>query len=148
MMSRGRAGKIARPEELASLLALAPGLPGPWFTSGANIALAPVVVRAANTDWIVDVRAYAERNHRTNPRKVEYAVILAIFGNKAPRTEGGRAQMRAWQRRITKQLRALGYEGRWQQRAAGGPLVAYFSKDVARLALIPPAVRKLQRVRF
>jgi hypothetical protein len=55
--------------------------------------------------------------------------------------------MRAWQRRITKQLRTLGYERRWQQRAAGGPLVAYFSKDVARLALIPPAVRKLQRVR-
>jgi hypothetical protein len=147
MMSRGTAGKVARPEELASLLALAPGLPGPWFTRGAHIALAPVVVRAANTDWIVDVLAYADRN-RTNPREVKYAVILTMFSNKAPRTERGRSQMRAWQRRITKQLRALGYEGRWQQRAAGGPLVAYFSKDVARLALIPPAVRKLQRVRF
>ncbi len=147
-MSRGRVGKVARREELASLLALAPGLPGPWFARGANIALAPVVVRAANTDWRVDVGAYAERNHGTNPQEVEYAVFLSMSCSKAPRTERGRSQMRAWQRRITKQLRVLGYEGRWQQRASGGPLVAYFSKDVARLALIPPAVRKLQRVRL
>jgi hypothetical protein len=142
------AGKVARPEELAALLALAPGLPGPWFTSAANIALAPVVVRAANADWIVDVRAYAQRNHRTNPREVEYAVILTMFCNKAPRSERDRSQVRAWQRGITKQLRALGYGGKWQRRAPSGPLVAYFSKDVARLAQIPPAVRKLQRVRF
>ena len=146
MMSRGRAGKVARPEELASLLALAPRLPGPWFTSGANIALAPVVVRAANTDWIVHVSAHANRN-LTNPREVKYAVILTLFCNKAPRSERGRSQMRAWQRLITKQLRALGYKGEWQQRPAGNA-VCYFSKDVARLALIPPAVRKLQRVRF
>ena len=148
MISRGRARKVAGPEELASLLALAPGLPGPWVTRAASIALAPVVVRAANTDWIVHVRAYAERNHLTNPREVEYAVILTMFCNTVPRTERGRSQMRAWRRRITQQLRALGYEGEWQQRAPGGPLVNYFSKDVARLALIPPAVRKLQRVRF
>ena len=147
MMSRGRAGQGARPEELASLLALAPGLPG-WVTRGASIALAPdVVVRVADADWIGRVSAHADRD-LTNPRKVEYSVILTMFCNTAPRTERGRSQLRAWQRRITKQLRALGYEGRWQQRAPGGPLVNYFSKDVAKLALVPPAVRKLQRVRF
>jgi len=139
---------IARPEELASLLALAPSLPGPWLTRGAQIGLAPVVVSAANLDWVVDVSAHADRS-RTNPREVTYAVILAMFcKDKAPRSETGRSQMGAWQRRITRQLRALGYEGRWQQRGPGGPLVGYFSKDVARLAQIPPAVRKLQRVRF
>lgn len=148
MMRRGRAGKVGRPEELTSLLALAPDLPGPWFTHAARIALAPVVVRAANTDWFVDVGAYAQRNRRTNPREVVYGVELTMFCSQAPRGESGRSQARAWQRRITKQLRGLGYEGRWQERAPGGPLAAYFSKDVARLALIPPAVRKLQRVRF
>jgi hypothetical protein len=45
-------------------------------------------------------------------------------------------------------LHALGYESERQQRAPGGPLVNYFSKHVARLALMSPAVRKLQRVRF
>lgn len=146
MMSRGRGDKVARPEELASLLALAPRLPGPWLTRGATIALAPVVVRVANTDWIVDVSAHADRT-RTNPREVQYAVILTMFCNEAPRSEKGRSQMRAWQRRITKQLSALGYEGEWQQRPAGNA-GCYFSKDVARLALIPSAVRALQRVRF
>lgn len=148
MTSRGRTGKVARREELASLLALAPGLPGPWFTRSASIALAPVVVKAANADWIVDVHAYAQRNHRNNPREVEYAVILTMFCDKAPRGETNRSRMRAWQRRITRQLRALGYGGRWQRRTPGGSSAAYFSKDVARLALIAPAVRKLQRVRF
>ena len=147
MMSRGRAGKVARPEELASLLALAPRLPGPWFATGANIALAPIVVRAANTEWVAYVSAYANRTFK-NPREVEYAVVLTMYCNKAPRSERGRSRMLAWQRRIAKQLRALGYEGRWEQRAPSGSLVAYFSKDVARLALVAPAVRKLQRVRF
>ena len=147
MMSRGRAGQGARPEELASLLALAPGFPA-WVTWRASIALAPdVVVRVANADWIGRVSAQADRN-LTNPRKVEYSVTLTMFCKTAPRTERGRSQLRAWQRGITEQLRALGYEGEWQQRAPGGPLVNYFSKDVARLARIPPAVRKLQRVRF
>jgi hypothetical protein len=145
-MSR-RKGQDARPEELASLLALAPGLPG-WVTRGASIGLAPaIVVRVADADWIGRVSAHADRN-LTNPRKVEYSVILTMFCNTAPRTKTGRSQLRAWQRRITEQLRALGYEGQWQLRAPGGPLVNYFSKDVARLALVPPAVRKLQRVRF
>ena len=148
MTSRDRAGKVGRPEELASLLALAPDLPGPWFTRSASIALAPVVVSAANTDWFVYVGAYAQRNHRTNVRKVEYGVELTMFCNQAPRSERGRSQLRVWQRRITKQLRDLGYEGRWQERAPGGRPACYFSKEVARLAQIPPAVRKLQRVRF
>jgi hypothetical protein len=148
MLSQGRAGKVGRPEELASLLALAPDLPGPWFTRSASIALAPVVVRAANIDYSVYVGAYAQRSHRTNVRKVAYGVELTMFCNQAPRSEGDRSQLRAWQRRITKQLRDLGYEGRWQERPPGGPIVCYFSKDVARLAQIPPAVRKLQRVRF
>src|SRR5262245_52910160 len=147
MMSRGRAGRGARPDELASLLALAPSLPG-WITRGASIALAPdVVVRVADADWIGRVYAHADRN-LTDPRKVEYSLILTMLCNTAPRTQRGRSQLRAWQRRITEQLRALGYEGEWQRRGPGGPLVNYFSKDVARLALIPPAVRKLQRVRF
>ncbi len=147
MMSRGKAGKLGRPDMLASLLALAPELPGPWSTRTAGIALAPVVVRAASSGWIVDVGAYAQR-HRTSLREVEYGVYLTLFCNEAPRSEAGRSQMRAWQRRITKQLRGLGYEGRWQKRAPSDALAAYFSKGVARLALIAPAVRKLQRVRF
>jgi hypothetical protein len=92
-MSQSSAGKVARPEELASLLALAPRLPGPWFASSAQIALTPVVVRAANSDWIVHVSAHADRN-LTNPREVEYAVILTTFCNNAPRSEKGRSQMR------------------------------------------------------
>jgi hypothetical protein len=100
----------------------------------------------ADADWVGRVSAHADRN-LTNPRKVKYAVILTMFCSTAPRSEKGRSQMRAWQRRITKQLHALGYEGEWQQRPAGNA-VCYFSKDVASLAQIPPAVRKLQRVRF
>ena len=147
MTSRGKAGKVARPEELASLLALAPSLPG-WVTYGASIALAPdVVVRVADADWIGRVIALADRDLK-HPHKVKYSVVLTMFCNTAPRTKRGRSQLRAWQRRLTEQLRALGYEGEWQLRAPGGPLVNYFSKDVARLALVPPAVRKLQRVRF
>jgi hypothetical protein len=146
MVSRGRAGTPGRPEELASLLALAPDLPGPWAARSASIALTPVVARAANGDWFVDVSAYAQRN-RANPREVVYGVELTMCCNQAPRTVRGRSKMRAWQRRITKQLLALGYKGEWQLRQAGNA-VAYFSKDVARLAQIPPAVRKLQRVRF
>src|SRR4051812_28018665 len=115
MTSRSRSGGGSRQEALASLLALVPDLPGPWVTSSANIALAPVVVRAANTQWIVHVRAYAVRNHLTNPREVEFAVILTISGNKAPRSASGRSEMRKWQRRITQQLRDLGYDGRWQR---------------------------------
>jgi hypothetical protein len=101
----------------------------------------------ADADWIGRVSAHAGRN-LTNPRKVEYEVILTMFCNTAPRTERARSQLRAWQRRITKQLRALGYKGEWQLRAPGGPLVNYFSKSVARLALVPPAIRKLQRIQF
>jgi hypothetical protein len=148
MMRRGTAGNVGRPEELASLLALAPELPGPWGTRSASIALAPIVLSAANINWFVYVGAYAQRNHRTNVRKVHYGVELTMFCNQAPRSESGRSQLRAWQRRITKQLRDLGYEGRWQERAPGGRPACYFSKDLPRLALVPAAVRKLQRVQF
>jgi hypothetical protein len=147
MMSRGRKGQGAWREELASLLALAPSLPG-WVTGGASIVLAPkLVVRVADADWIGRVSAHAVRN-LTNPRRVEFSVILTMFCNTTPRTERGRSQLRAWQGRITKQLRALGYKGEWKQRGPAGPLVNYFGKDVARLASIPRTIRELQRVRF
>jgi hypothetical protein len=142
-MSEGRAGKVARPEGVASLLALAPALPGPWSTRAASIALAPVVVTAANGDWLVEVsvHAFAQRSG-TDPRKVGYGVELLMRCNQAPQSEKGRSKMRAWQRRITKQLLELGLKGEWRD------AFAYFSRDLARLAQIPPAVRKLQRVRF
>jgi hypothetical protein len=144
MTSRGQPGNRTRQETLASLLALAPRLPGPWFTSSAYISLAPVVVRAAHAEWIVHVSAHAVRKHLANPPEFEFAVILTIRGNKLPRSESGLSQVRKWQRGITSKLRDLGYGGRW---APGGPF-AYFSKDVDSLARIPATVRKLQQVRF
>jgi hypothetical protein len=146
-VSRGRAGKVRPPEELTSLLALPPNLPGPWCASTASIAFAPVVVRAVNADWSVDVGVSAQLN-RPNPGDVEYSVYLIAFCNEAPRSERNRSQMRAWVRRLTKQLRGLGYYAEWKERPPDGRLVAYCQKDVARVALVAPEVRKLQRVRF
>jgi hypothetical protein len=56
--------------------------------------------------------------------------------------------MRAWVRRLTKQLRGLGYYAEWKERPPDGRLYAYAQKDVATVALVAPAVRELQRVRF
>ena len=145
MISQGRAGN--RPAKLASLLALAPSLRG-WFARSASIGLAPdVVVTAGDTEWIGRLSAHADRS-LTDPRKVESSVILTMFCRTAPRTRRDRVLLRAWQRRITEQLRALGYQDDWRERPRGVPSANYFSKEVARLAQIPPAVRKLQRVRF
>ena len=142
-MTRDRTNTAARPEELARLLALAPNLPGPWVASSARISLTPAVVRAADDDWLVEVyvHAFAQRSG-TNPRAVGYGVELVMRCSQAPQSERGRSKMRAWQRRITKQLLELGLKGEWRD------AVAYFSRDLARIAQIPPAVRKLQRVRF
>jgi hypothetical protein len=100
-------------------------------------------VRAANGDWLVEVymHAFAQRSG-SDPRKVGYGVELVMRCKQAPQSESGRSKMRAWQRRVTKQLLALGLKGEWRD------AVAYFSRDVTRIAQIRPSVRKLQRVRF
>ena len=146
-MSRRRAGKVTPPEELTSLLALPPKLPGPWSASTASITLAPVVVRAVNADWSVDVSVSGALN-RPKPGDVEYSVYLIVYSKEAPRSERSRTRMRAWVRRLTKQLHGLGYYVEWKERPPDGRVVAYGQKDLASVALVAPAVRELQRVRF
>jgi hypothetical protein len=146
-VSRGRSGKVGPPEELTSLLALPSKLPGPWYASTASIDLSPVVVRAANADWSVDVSVSAKLS-RANRGDVEFSVYLIAICNEAPRSERSRSQMRAWVRRLTKQLRGLGYYAEWKERPPDGRLYAYCQKDMASVALVAPAVRELQRVRF
>jgi hypothetical protein len=158
MTTNGRARTGSQREELVALLGLASRLPGPWLASSAAIALAPVVVTAADAEWTIHVHvlAHALPRHLAKPRKrgtddgrrlivVEYAVTVTISGIKLPSTRAGRARVRAWQRSVTRQLRALGYEGRWAD--SGGPF-AYFDNTVVGPARIPAAVAKLQRVRF
>ena len=147
MTTGGRARTGSQREELVAFLGLASRLPGPWAASSAAIGLAAVVVTAANSEWTVHlhVPAHAVRSHRANSRKVEYAITVTISGVKLSSTRAGRARVRAWQRGVTRQLRSLGYKGRWAD--SGGPF-AYFEKAVASLARIPVAVTKLQRVRF
>ena len=120
--------------------------------------MAPVFVTAAEAEWTIHVHVLANaiRRDLAKPRTrgahdkhqlivVEYAVTLTISGVKLPSTRAGRARVRAWQRGVTRQLRSLGYEGRWAD--SGGPF-AYFDNTLASAARIPAAVTKLQRVRF
>ena len=138
--------KRTRPEPLAALLNLARGLPGPWHTSSSNIAMQPIVVRAAETEWRVDVHAYAVRNHLTDPRQVEVTVGLAISTDRLPSGRVGRARAAKWQRHLAKRLAALGYKGRWG-RSPDGPY-AHFHRELRRVSQVPAAIRRLQRVRF
>jgi hypothetical protein len=136
----------ARPEPLAELLGLARGLPGPWHTSSSNIAMQPVVVRAAETEWRVNVHAYAVRNHLTDPRQVEVTVGLTISTDRLPSGRAARARAAEWQRRVAKRFVALGYEGRWG-RSPDGPF-AHFRRELRRVSEVPAAIRQLQRVQF
>jgi hypothetical protein len=144
-MNQGRTGRSATPDELTSLLALAPTLPG-WVAASASIILASnVVVRVAGTEWIGSVGAHASRD-RTDPRKADYYVYLTMRCSEAPRSKRGRSEVRAWQLRITDELRAMGYDAEWRPLGSGVPRFNYFHKDVATLSQIPSAIRKLQRV--
>jgi hypothetical protein len=117
-----------------------------------------VVVTAADAEWTIHVNVLAHairRDLAKRPKRgtddgrppivVEYAVTLTISGIKLPSTRAGRARVRAWQRSVTRQLRSLGYEGRWAD--SGAPL-AYFDNTLLSAARIPAAVAKLQRVGF
>jgi hypothetical protein len=154
----GRARAGSQRQELVALLGLASRLPGPWAASSAAIAQAPVVVTAADAEWTIHVHVLANAipRHLAKPGTrakddgrslivVEYAVTLTISGMKLPITRAGRGRVRAWQRSIARQLRSVGYEGRWAD--SGGPF-AYFDSTVGGAARIPAAVTKLQRVRF
>jgi hypothetical protein len=146
MTSIGRREKRTSPEPLAALLGLARRLPGPWHTSSSNIAMEPVVVRAAETEWRVNVHAYAVRNHLTDPRQVEVTVGLTISTDRLPTGPAGRARATRWQRHLAKRLAALGYEGRWG-RSPDGPF-AHFHRKLRRVSEVPAAIRRLQRMRF
>ena len=158
MTTGGRAHAGSQRKELVALLGLASRLPGPWVASSAAIAMAPVVVTAAEAEWTIHVHvlAHAIRRDVAKPRTrgtydkrqlivVEYAVTLTISGSKLPSTRAGLTRVRAWQRGMARQLRSLGYEGGWAD--SGGPY-AYFDNTLASAARIPAAVTKLQRVRF
>ena len=138
--------RSTRPEPLAALLGLAGGLPGPWHTSSSNIAMQPIVVRAADTEWRVSLHAYAVRNHLTNPRQVEVTVGLTISTERLPSGRAGRARVAAWQRALARRLRSIGYKGAWG-RSPDGPF-AHFRRDLRTIAAVPAAIRRLQRVRF
>src|SRR5262245_44225252 len=112
-MTASRTPRRPRPEALKSLLSLAPRLPGPWHTSSSNIAMQPVVVRAADTDWRVHVHAYAVRYHLTDPRRVEITVGLAVSTDQRPQGRVRRARVTVWQRSVRNRLAAIGYRGVW-----------------------------------
>jgi hypothetical protein len=134
------------PEPLAALLGLADRLPGPWQTSSSNIAMQPVVVRAADVEWIVHLHAYAVRMHLTGSRRVEVTVGLTISTDRLPGGRAGRARAARWQRGLAKRLAAAGYKGVWGS-SPGGPF-AHFHRTVRNVAAVPAAIRKLQRVPF
>ncbi len=131
---------------MAALLELARGLPGPWHTSSSNIAMRPIVVRAVETEWLVNVHAYAVRNHLTDPRQVEVTVGLTISTDRLPRGRKRSARAVEWQRGLAKRLAVLGYKGAWR-RSPDGPF-AHFRRVLRSVASVPGAIRQLQRVRF
>lgn len=133
-------------EPLASLLGLAPGLPGVWHASSSNIAMNPVRVSAAGAEWLVHLHAYAMRKHLTDPRRVEIAVGLTVSTDRLPAGRAQRTRAAEWQRGLAKRLAALGYKGGWG-RSPHGPF-AYFRKDLRGVSAVPAAIRQLQKVRF
>jgi hypothetical protein len=143
---KGKRVATPRPETLSTLLGLAPSLPGPWHTSSANITMEPVVVLAADVEWLVHVHAYAVRNHLTKPSEVKVTVGATIQTQQVPGNRSVRARVSAWQRGIAKRFADLGYEGAWG-RSPNGPF-AHFRKDVSGVRAVPAAIRQLQRIRF
>jgi hypothetical protein len=136
----------AKPDVLATLLGLAPGMPGAWHTSASNIAMQPVAVRAAGIEWRVHLHAYAVRCHLTDARKVEVTVGLTISTNRPPSGRARRARAEEWQQGIAKRLADLGFRGSWGH-SRNGPF-AHFTKRVRSVSSVPVAIRQLQRVRF
>lgn len=135
------------PEPLAALLGLADRLPGPWLASASNIVMQPVVVRAAEVEWLVQLHAYAVRRHRTDSRRVEVTVGLTIWTDRLPGGREGRARAAVWKRGLAKRLAAVGYKGAWGH-SPGGRAFAQFHRTLRNVAAVPAAIRKLQRVQF
>lgn len=146
MTGRRQPLRRAKPDALATLLGLAPGLPGAWHTSASNIAMQPVVVLAAGISWRVHLHAYAVRCDLTDARKVEVTVGLTISTDRLPSGRARRARAEGWQQGIAKRLADLGYRGSWG-RSPDGPF-GHFTKEVRSVSSVPVAIRQLQRVRF
>src|SRR4051794_2892466 len=96
-----------RPETLSALLGLAPSLPGRWRTSSANIAMEPVIVSAADCEWLVHVHAYAVRNHLTDPHEVEVTVGATIQTAQVPAGRSARIRVSRWQRDVAQRFADL-----------------------------------------
>jgi hypothetical protein len=146
MIGRRQASRNSTADALVTLLTLAPGLPGGWHTSASNIAMQPLVVRAADIDWWVHLHAYASRCHRTDPRKVEVRVGLTISTHRPPSGRTRSARTKEWQKGIAKRIADLGYRGSWGP-SPNGPF-AHFTKEVRSVSSVPPAIRELQRMQF
>jgi hypothetical protein len=109
MTSRRQPSRRAHADALTALLGLTPALPGAWYTSASNIAMQPVLVRAADTEWRVHLHAYAVRSHLTEPRKVQVTVGITISADRIlPRR--ARKDATGWQQSSAERLAELGYK--------------------------------------
>jgi hypothetical protein len=102
--------------------------------------------RAADVEWLVNMHAYAVRNHMTDPRQVEVTVGLTISTHRLPSGRAGGARAAKWQTGVAKRLAALGYKGAWGRSPDG--LFAHFHRNLRSVSAVPAAIRQLQRVRF